>query len=80
MAESEMTGWRHIDTAPKDGRLALVYRPLARESGDEPVAVKRLTGGDGHCWACTVPEGLAAGGEQGIAAGDEPLPSPPRLG
>lgn len=26
------------------------------------------------------PEGLAAGGEQGIAAGDEPLPSPPRLG
>jgi hypothetical protein len=50
-------GWLPIECAPMDGRLALVYRPLARESGDEPVAIKRLTGGDGHCWPCTVPEG-----------------------
>lgn len=52
-----VAGWQPIESAPKDGRLALVYRPLAQESGDEPIAIKRLTGGDGHCWPCTVPEG-----------------------
>jgi hypothetical protein len=51
------TRWQPIETAPTDGRMALVYRPLARESGDEPVAIKRLIGGHNHCWNCTVPEG-----------------------
>jgi hypothetical protein len=49
--------WRAIETAPKDGRLALVYRPLAHMSGDEPVTVKRLIGGKNYCWESTVPKG-----------------------
>jgi hypothetical protein len=49
--------WQPIETAPKDGRLALVYRPLALQSGDQPVAVKRLIGGNNHCWESTVPKG-----------------------
>lgn len=27
--------WQPIETAPKDGRKALVYRPLAENSSDE---------------------------------------------
>ena len=54
MAEQE---WKDIATAPTDGRLALVYRPLARLTHDEPVAIKRLIGGNHHCWERTVPEG-----------------------
>lgn len=49
--------WRPIKTAPSDGQLALVYRPLALKSGDEPVTVKRLIGGNNHCWESTVPKG-----------------------
>lgn len=52
-----MSDWQPIKTAPGDGRLALVYRPLANLSGDEPVTVKRLIGGNHHCWLSTVPEG-----------------------
>lgn len=47
-----------IETAPRDGRKALVYRPLAENSGDERIAVKRLTGGQSNnCWDKTVPPG-----------------------
>lgn len=49
--------WRTIETAPKDGRKALVFRPLAEKSGDCRVAVKRLIGGNNHCWESTVPAG-----------------------
>lgn len=50
--------WLPIETAPSDGRKALVYRPLAENSGDERIAVKRLTGGrSNHCWDKTVPPG-----------------------
>ena len=52
-------GWLPIETAPSDGRIALVYRPLARNSKDDPVAVKRLIGGNRHCWESTVPDGAA---------------------
>jgi hypothetical protein len=55
--ERSKTQWQDISTAPKDGRRALVYRPLARNSQDEPIAMKRLIGGNHHCWECTVPEG-----------------------
>jgi hypothetical protein len=55
--ESRQTGWQDIASAPLDGREALVYRPLARLTRDEPVAIKRLIGGDNHCWPRTVPEG-----------------------
>lgn len=49
--------WQPIETAPRDGRMAIVYRPLAALSGDQPVALKRLVEYDGHCWPCTVPPG-----------------------
>lgn len=50
--------WLSIETAPRDGRKALVYRPLAENSGDERIAVKRLTGGQSNnCWDKTVPPG-----------------------
>jgi len=49
--------WQPIETAPSDGREAIVYRPRALLSGDKPVAVKRLIGGNHHCWDCTVPDG-----------------------
>lgn len=50
--------WLPIETAPRDGRKALVYRPLAENSGDERIAVKRLTGGQSNnCWDKTVPPG-----------------------
>jgi hypothetical protein len=49
--------WQPIGTAPRDGRLALVYRPLARNSSDEPIAIKRLIKGNNSCWESTVPEG-----------------------
>lgn len=56
----EVTGWQTIDTAPLDGRIALVYRPLAMLSQDDPITLKRLIGGNNHCWECTVPEGEEA--------------------
>lgn len=51
------TEWLPIETAPRDGRLAIVYRPLAANSGDQPVAIKRLAKGNHFCWDTTVPEG-----------------------
>ncbi len=52
-----MSEWMPIDTAPQDGRMALVYRPLAGNSNDQVVVVARLIGGNNHCWGSTVPEG-----------------------
>ena len=49
--------WQPIETAHSDGRMAIVYRPLANMSDDEPVTIKRLIGGNNTCWNCTVPEG-----------------------
>jgi len=50
-------GWRDIATAPRDGSDALVYRPLARLTNDEPVAIRRLIGGDNYSYERTVPKG-----------------------
>lgn len=52
-----MADWQPIETAPRDGRMALVFRPLARVTHDEPVALKRLVGGNSYCWPATVPSG-----------------------
>ena len=49
--------WKSIETAPADGREALVYRPLAENSGDKEIAVKRIVGGNNFCWRDTVPHG-----------------------
>lgn len=52
-----MSLWLPISTAPLDGRMALVFRPLARNSNDDPVAIKRLVDSDNSCWDSTVPPG-----------------------
>ena len=52
-------GWQPIETAPMDGRLGLVYRPLAANTRDEPIAIKSLIGGDRFCWPNTAPKGSA---------------------
>lgn len=78
-----MSEWQPITTAPKDGRKALVYRPLAANSGDEPIAVKRLIGGNRGCWDSTVPEGAVATNPTDGACHTThwmPLPEPPKEG
>lgn len=75
-------GWRPIETDPRDGRLALVFRPLARLTSDEPVAVKRLIGGNNHCWPRTVPEGHEPNNPTNGACHVThwmPLPTPPAV-
>lgn len=58
LASKMPDAWLPIETAPRDRRKVLVYRPLAENSGDEPIAVKRLTGGrNNSCWDGTVPPG-----------------------
>ena len=50
-----MSDWKRVETMPNDGREVLVYRPLAENSGDKPIAVKRAIGGNNFCWDDTVP-------------------------
>ena len=50
-------GWRPIESAPKDGRIAVFYRPLAHLSNDPHVAVKRTCKTPQHVWEATIPEG-----------------------
>lgn len=53
-----MTDWISVDERlPEVGQRCIFYRPLARKSSDEPVAVKRFTGGNRYCWDSTVPSG-----------------------
>lgn len=78
---SEINDWQPIETAPRDGRIAIVYRPLARESHDEPVALKRLVEYDNHCWPCTVPKGQTPfNPTDGLCHVTHwmPLPNPPK--
>lgn len=75
-----MADWKPIETAPADGRKALVFRPLAARSGDEPIAVKRLIGGNQFCWDKTVPKGQQARNPTDGACHVThwmPLPAPP---
>lgn len=57
LSEHRTGGWMLIGKAIFDGRLALVYRPLAENSGDKRVTVKHLIGGNNHCWESTVHKG-----------------------
>jgi hypothetical protein len=52
-----MSEWQDISTAPKDGRMAIYYRPLAHLTNDPHVAVKRSMSSNQQCWSATVPEG-----------------------
>lgn len=72
--------WQPIETAPADGRKALVFRPLAARAGDEVIAVKRLIGGNYYCWSKTVPKGQKACNPTDGACHVThwmPLPAPP---
>jgi hypothetical protein len=72
--------WRPISEAPTDGQSALVYRPLAETSGDKQFAIKRLIGGNNHCWDSTVPTGQKPTNPTDGACHVThfmPLPSPP---
>ena len=55
-----MTGWRtDFENMPEAGCRVLVYRPLAENSNDEPIAIMRVVFGGRHCWEKTVPPGAA---------------------
>lgn len=51
--------WMPIETAPPDGKLTLVYRPLAHEIGHLNTALLRIVGGNHYCDPKTVPPGHA---------------------
>jgi hypothetical protein len=52
-----MINWQPVATIPHDGRMVLVYRPLAARSNDEPIAIKQTETENRWCWPCTVPDG-----------------------
>lgn len=56
----EASQWRDIESAPKDGSEVIVYRPLASNSGDKEIAIKRTVSYNNSCWQSTVPEGREA--------------------
>jgi len=77
------TDWQPIETAVCKGQPALVYRPLARRTGDDPIAIKNLMGGNRSCWPETVPPGQKACNPTDGACHVThwmPLPAPPATG
>lgn len=75
-----MGGWRPIESIPKDGRKVMLYRPLAGESNDPVISIRRTTSTSQHCWPDTIPPGCDA---QNFTEGCcyathwQPLPEPP---
>ena len=77
MAESEMTGWRLIDTAPKDGTRVLVFCPVTGwSSARHQIAVSEYSHFLGWALADT-----GANAEDADLDGEPshwmPLPAPP---
>ena len=75
-----MTAWRPIATAPRDGSLVLLYRPLAGNSCDPVVAIRRSVPLEQKCWPSTIPDGCDGRNfTEGMCYATHwmPLPSPP---
>ena len=79
----EAKRWLAIATAPRDGTKVLLYRPLAGESNDPVVTIRRTFSTSTHCWPDTIPPGCDG---QNFTEGScyathwMPLPAPPALG
>lgn len=52
--------WQPIETAPKDGQRVILYRPLAHNTNDYEIDIKRSVSTNQGCWFDTVPEGMTA--------------------
>lgn len=72
--------WKDIESAPRDGTLVLLYRPLFAASGDPVITIRRTTSYSSHCWECTIPPGCEnINYTEGAcyATHWQPLPTPP---
>ena len=68
-------GWQPIETAPKDGRQILAFRPTAPAYGDDQIVICRTTAAKNFAWD---------GGDNytdraNTATHWQPLPSPPAI-
>ena len=50
-------GWMPIETAPRDGSMVLLYRPLAGKTQDPVVTIRRSVQHERHVWEVTIPPG-----------------------
>lgn len=72
--------WQPIETAPRDGRLVLLYRPLAHKAGDPVVTIRKSISDTRLVFENTIPPGY---GGYNFTEGScyathwMPLPEPP---
>lgn len=56
-APKRESSWQPIETLPRDGRVVILYRPLASLTNDPTVTIRRTTDTPQHCWDATIPTG-----------------------
>jgi hypothetical protein len=49
--------WQPIETLPRDGRMVIVFRPLAHMTHDPHVTIAQTVPYDNGCWDTTIPPG-----------------------